>query len=71
MKPVKAAEFCTCTEHQCPFNPVNNSKGCDLCILKCLKLNEKPSSILKKKSKEIKKIKPYHIQNFIYKKILY
>ena len=64
MKPGKAAEFCTCTEHQCPFNPVNNSNGCDLCILKCLKLNEIPSCFFKKISTEIPENEDYTFKGF-------
>ncbi|MDY3059529.1 MAG: DUF6485 family protein [Fusobacterium sp.] len=40
--------FCSCTDHKCPMNPVNHDKGCDLCIQKCLKLNEIPSCFFKK-----------------------
>ena len=31
---MNAKEFCSCTDHKCPFNPVNHDKGCDLCISK-------------------------------------
>ncbi len=39
----KAKEFCTCADHECPLNPVNNEYGCDLCVEKNLKLGEIPS----------------------------
>ena len=42
------AEFCTCTDHACPCNPVNHNKGCDLCIIKCLHANEIPACFFKK-----------------------
>ena len=51
-KNMDAREFCTCTDHKCPFNPVNNEKGCNLCVLKCLKQNEIPSCFFKKISAE-------------------
>lgn len=37
------SHFCTCTDRACPLNPANHSKGCDLCIQKCLKQGEIPS----------------------------
>ncbi|OUP08442.1 DUF6485 family protein [Collinsella sp. An2] len=37
------APFCTCTDHDCPFNPVNHDKGCTLCVAKCLKEHEIPT----------------------------
>jgi len=36
-------EFCTCTDKDCPFNPVNHDKGCTPCIAKNLKAGEIPS----------------------------
>ncbi len=36
-------EFCTCTDYECPCHPVNHDQGCNLCILKNLKLKEIPS----------------------------
>ena len=23
-----AKEFCTCTDHKCPLNPINHDRGC-------------------------------------------
>ncbi len=37
------SDFCTCSDHSCPLNPVNHHRGCDLCVQKCLKLGEIPS----------------------------
>lgn len=40
------SHFCTCADHACarnPHNPKNWSKGCDLCIQKCLRHGEIPS----------------------------
>lgn len=31
-----AKEFCTCTDHKCPLNPINHDRGCELCVKKCL-----------------------------------
>ena len=39
----EAREFCTCTDHRCPFHPVNHGQGCDPCIQKNLRLKEIPS----------------------------
>ena len=39
----KKAEFCTCSDRECPFNPVNHDKGCTPCIAKNLKAGEIPS----------------------------
>ncbi|WP_429188502.1 DUF6485 family protein [Fusobacterium sp. PH5-44] len=61
---MEAREFCTCTDHKCPFNPVNNNKGCDLCILKCLKLNEIPSCFFKKISLEKPEKDDYTFKGF-------
>lgn len=44
------SHFCTCTDHRCPFNPhnpENDGKGCDRCIVKCLKHGEIPSCFFK------------------------
>ena len=38
-----AKEFCTCSDHACPFNPVNHDRGCTPCIEKNLRLREIPS----------------------------
>ena len=38
------SHFCTCTDRTCPLNPANHSKGCDLCIQKCLKLGKFPAA---------------------------
>lgn len=27
-----AKEFCTCTDHKCPLNPINHDRGCELCV---------------------------------------
>lgn len=35
-------EFCTCTDHSCPYHPTNHDQGCSLCIQKNLKLKEIP-----------------------------
>lgn len=43
-----AKEFCTCTDHKCPLNPINHDRGCELCVKKCLQLNEIPSCFFKK-----------------------
>lgn len=40
------SEFCTCKDEKCPLNPANHSKGCSLCIKKCLSLGEIPSCFL-------------------------
>ena len=61
---MKAAEFCTCTDQQCPFNPVNHSKGCDLCVRKCLKQNEIPSCFFKKISLKVPENEDYTFKGF-------
>ena len=59
-------EFCSCTDHKCPFNPVNHDKGCDLCISKCLKLNEIPSCFFQKKSQlKDQKMKIIHLKDLL------
>lgn len=42
-----AVRFCTCTDHDCPFNPCNHDKGCTLCIAKCLHEHEIPTCMFK------------------------
>lgn len=61
---MNAKEFCTCTDHKCPFNPANHDKGCDLCVLKCLKLNEIPSCFFKKISSERPDNEDYTFKGF-------
>ena len=63
-KNMDAREFCTCTDHKCPFNPVNNEKGCNLCVLKCLKQNEIPSCFFKKISAEKPENEDYSFKGF-------
>ena len=43
-----SAPFCTCTDRECPLNPVNHDKGCAPCIAKNLKRNEIPSCFFNK-----------------------
>jgi hypothetical protein len=45
---VTANDFCSCTDVQCPLNPVNHDSGCDLCINKNLGLKELPVCFFKK-----------------------
>ena len=59
-----AKEFCTCTDHKCPLNPVNHDKGCDLCIAKCLKVKEIPSCFFKKLSNERPEGEDWSFQGF-------
>lgn len=59
-----AKEFCTCNDHKCPFNPVNHDRGCELCIAKCLQLNEIPSCFFKKISFEKPEGEIYTFQSF-------
>lgn len=61
---MNAKEFCTCTDHKCPFNPINHDRGCELCIAKCLKLNEIPSCFFKKISSEKPENDIYTFQSF-------
>lgn len=56
--------FCSCTDHKCPMNPVNHDKGCDLCIQKCLKLNEIPSCFFKKISLDRPENEDYTFRGF-------
>lgn len=39
--------FCTCTDHDCPFNPVNHDQGCTPCIAKNLREHEVPTCLFK------------------------
>lgn len=49
---MESKEFCSCTDLNCPNHPTNHAKGCNLCILKCLKLGEIPSCFFNDISKE-------------------
>ncbi len=42
------ADFCTCADHECPFNPVNHDLGCTPCMEKNLLADEVPSCIWNK-----------------------
>lgn len=41
-------EFCSCTDYNCPNNPVNHEEGCDRCVEKCLNQNEIPACFFHK-----------------------
>ena len=56
--------FCSCTDHKWPMNPVNHDKGCDLCVQKCLKLNEIPSCFFKKISLDRPENEDYTFKGF-------
>lgn len=56
--------FCSCTDHKCPMNPANHDKGCDLCVQKCLKLNEIPSCFFKKISLDRPENEDYTFKGF-------
>ena len=58
-----AREFCTCTDHECPFNPVNHEQGCTLCIQKNLKMKEIPSCFFHSIDCE-KPTEGWHYQDF-------
>ena len=45
--------FCTCTDHECPLNPVNHDRGCDFCVAKCLQKGEIPSCFFHKVSDDL------------------
>lgn len=38
-----AKEFCTCRDTKCPNHPTNHTRGCELCVSKCLCAGEIPS----------------------------
>ena len=38
-------DFCTCPDHECPFNPVNHDKGCTPCMEKNILAGEVPSCL--------------------------
>ncbi|MEE1476791.1 DUF6485 family protein [Fusobacterium sp.] len=46
------------------MNPVNHDKGCDLCVQKCLKLNEIPSCFFKKISLDRPENEDYTFRGF-------
>ncbi len=56
-------EFCTCTDYDCPFNPVNHDQGCSPCILKNLKMKEIPSCFYHDIDRE-KPTENYHYEDF-------
>ena len=39
----KAADFCTCTDLNCPCHPANHDQGCRPCVLKNRRQKEIPS----------------------------
>ena len=43
----EARDFCTCTDHACPFHPLNHDRGCTLCIQKNLHAGEIPTCFFK------------------------
>lgn len=61
---MEAKDFCTCGDYKCPNNPVNNEKGCTLCVLKCLKANEIPTCFFKKLSEERPENEDYTFKGF-------
>lgn len=40
-------DYCSCTDHACPFHPVNHDKGCTPCIMKNQQEREVPSCLFK------------------------
>ena len=61
---MQSKEFCTCTDYKCLCNPINHDKGCDLCILKCLKAEEIPSFFFKKISEKRPENEDYTFKGF-------
>ena len=51
------AEFCTCKNYDCKFNPQNHDQGCTPCIKVCLKDNALPSCFFRAVSEELKDVK--------------
>lgn len=47
-------EFCTCSDYECPHNPVNHDLGCTPCIEKNLIAGEVPSCLFNKVDPEKK-----------------
>ncbi len=45
--------FCTCTDHECPYHPVNHDRGCDPCVAKNLRDREIPSCFFRKVAEDL------------------
>lgn len=41
----RLSPFCTCSDHDCPHNPVNHGRGCSPCIAKNIAEREVPSCL--------------------------
>ena len=50
---MKESFICTCTDHACPYNPVNHAMGCTLCVEHCLETDEIPSCFFRKVSVDL------------------
>ncbi|MGN0658841.1 MAG: DUF6485 family protein [Emergencia sp.] len=57
-----SAEFCTCSDRECPFNPVNHDQGCTPCIEKNLKAGEIPSCFFNAADPERKEDRGEYLQ---------
>ena len=57
------ADFCTCTDRECPFHPVNHDKGCTPCILKNRKEREVPSCLFNMVGRS-ERCEGYHFEDF-------
>lgn len=57
--------FCTCCDHNCPFNPVNHDGGCDPCIEKNLRAGEIPSCFFKKIDEDLSGLKTFTMESFV------
>lgn len=56
--------FCTCVDHECPNNPVNQEKGCTPCIAKCLAENEIPVCFYRKLKPDMSRKQDYTFKGF-------
>lgn len=53
---MSSAEFCTCKNSSCKFNPQNHNHGCNPCIKICLNDGALPSCFFRAVSEELKDI---------------
>jgi len=60
----KSTDFCPCTDKECPFNPMNHDKGCNLCVKDSLKTREIPKCFFLEATDNIDGFEDWSFEHF-------
>jgi len=61
---MKSSPFCTCTDYNCQFNPVNHDKGCNFCVEDSVKCREIPKCFFIEAVGDIEGITDWSFESF-------